>query len=35
MVARELLGRPVDTDVLADEGVELWDLVAESEEVMQ
>jgi 3-phenylpropionate/trans-cinnamate dioxygenase ferredoxin reductase subunit len=35
MVARELLGRPVGADVLTDEGTELWDLVADTEEVMQ
>jgi 3-phenylpropionate/trans-cinnamate dioxygenase ferredoxin reductase subunit len=34
MVARELLGRSVDTALLTDEDTELWDLV-DAEEVMQ
>jgi 3-phenylpropionate/trans-cinnamate dioxygenase ferredoxin reductase subunit len=33
MVARELLGRRVDTAVLTDEDTELWDLV-DTEEVV-
>lgn len=34
MVARELLGRPVETTVLADEDTDLWDLV-DTEEAVQ
>lgn len=34
MVARELLGRTVDADVLADEDTDLWDHVVDSEEAV-
>jgi 3-phenylpropionate/trans-cinnamate dioxygenase ferredoxin reductase subunit len=34
MVTRELLGRVVDADILTDEDTDLWDLVADTEEVV-
>lgn len=34
MVARELLGRVVDPDMLTDEDTDLWDLVTDTEEVV-